>query len=117
MMKRADRDKWVAALRSGKYQQGQNSLCHRKKYCCLGVLAEVVGPGLVPISFGTQSYGVRDELTHGTFRTTMWGERSGEPLDEETVLTLISMNDGRGVLPASFEEIAYWIEANIPVED
>lgn len=36
--------KWVEALRSGKYQQGQGKLCTRDcKYCCLGVLCEVLG--------------------------------------------------------------------------
>jgi hypothetical protein len=35
--------KWVAALRSGKYQQGRGVLwnCRTNKYCCLGVLMEV----------------------------------------------------------------------------
>lgn len=34
--------KWVAALRSGEYTQGQGSLKNNKsKYCCLGVLCDV----------------------------------------------------------------------------
>ncbi len=41
-------EKWVKALRSGKYEQGKNTLCSidekgNKKYCCLGVLNEVLG--------------------------------------------------------------------------
>ena len=39
-MKVAD---WTAALRSGKYEQGQNALCDGSAFCCLGVLAEVAG--------------------------------------------------------------------------
>lgn len=41
------RQKWVAALRSGKYKQGKNVLCNvnpetkEKSYCCLGVLCEL----------------------------------------------------------------------------
>lgn len=36
--------KWIAALRSGKYRQGQGYLCRSGHYCCLGVLAvEVLG--------------------------------------------------------------------------
>lgn len=31
---------WVAALRSGEYEQGHGSLCEYGKYCCLGVLAK-----------------------------------------------------------------------------
>lgn len=35
--------KWLTALRSGKYQQGQNFLQRDDKFCCLGVLCEVMG--------------------------------------------------------------------------
>jgi hypothetical protein len=45
-------EKWVAALRSGKYEQGTTALCTLiphfeseetdEQYCCLGVLCEVV---------------------------------------------------------------------------
>lgn len=35
--------KWLEALRSGKYQQGQGLLRQGNKYCCLGVLAEING--------------------------------------------------------------------------
>lgn len=33
--------KWVAALRSGDYKQGQNYLCQGDCYCCLGVACEL----------------------------------------------------------------------------
>jgi hypothetical protein len=33
--------RWVAALRSGKYLQGQNFLRANDKYCCLGVLCDL----------------------------------------------------------------------------
>lgn len=33
--------KWVAALRSGKYKQGQGELRDGKKFCCLGVLCDI----------------------------------------------------------------------------
>ncbi len=32
---------WVAALRSGKYQQGDSALKADNKFCCLGVLCEL----------------------------------------------------------------------------
>lgn len=36
-------DKWVKALRSGKYQQGRRALrTTDNKYCCLGVLCDLV---------------------------------------------------------------------------
>jgi hypothetical protein len=36
-------DKWVAALRSGKYEQGKGYLKRENKYCCLGVLCDLCG--------------------------------------------------------------------------
>lgn len=32
---------WTEALRSGKYQQGRESLCNNGKFCCLGVLTDL----------------------------------------------------------------------------
>ena len=40
-MNREARDKWTAALRSGKYEQGYDYLNSNDYYCCLGVLCEV----------------------------------------------------------------------------
>jgi hypothetical protein len=37
------RDKWIEALRSGKYEQGKGKLCKNGNYCCLGVLCEIQG--------------------------------------------------------------------------
>ena len=37
------KEKWVAALRSGKYKQGQGELRSRhNRFCCLGVLCNTV---------------------------------------------------------------------------
>ena len=36
------KEKWLAALRSGKYKQGTNELrTNESKFCCLGVLCDV----------------------------------------------------------------------------
>lgn len=41
-MKKEIAEEWVAALRSGDYQQGQRSLrTHDAKFCCLGVLCDL----------------------------------------------------------------------------
>ena len=37
-------DAWLAALESGKYEQGRNNLCIDGKYCCLGVATHTVSP-------------------------------------------------------------------------
>jgi len=47
MMNRELRNKWIEALRSGEYKQGQNMLVVAEegveKHCCLGVLCKVLG--------------------------------------------------------------------------
>lgn len=35
------KEKWLAALRSGEYKQGQDALRSGDKYCCLGVLSDL----------------------------------------------------------------------------
>ncbi len=42
-MKEVVKDKWVAALRSGNYEQASGVLYDGKGYCCLGVLCDVMG--------------------------------------------------------------------------
>jgi hypothetical protein len=42
--------KWVAALRSGAFEQGHGMLKNAEgKYCCLGVLQELVRPGSLDV--------------------------------------------------------------------
>lgn len=49
-MRRDIRDRWVAALRSGAYEQGRKRLrTSNDQYCCLGVLCEIaVETGVIP---------------------------------------------------------------------
>jgi hypothetical protein len=53
-------EKWVKALRSGKYRKGRGVLCEVKKngtknYCCLGVLCELyMEENNLPIRIGPQ---------------------------------------------------------------
>lgn len=61
---------WAAALRSGKYQQGRNNLCTiatdgTRRYCCLGVLAELaVEAGVIEAvdAYGLRSFGGKTGL-------------------------------------------------------
>ena len=41
-MKAEYKAKWVAALRSGDYEQGRGQLNRDGKFCCLGVLSDIV---------------------------------------------------------------------------
>jgi hypothetical protein len=42
------KQKWLAALRSGEYQQGKSALRRdedgQRRYCCLGVLCDLIDP-------------------------------------------------------------------------
>jgi hypothetical protein len=40
-MKQSVMKKWVKALRSGKYKQGEGCLKNGNEYCCLGVLSAI----------------------------------------------------------------------------
>jgi hypothetical protein len=111
------RDQWIAALRSGKYQQGRGSLrCVRadgtSRWCCLGVVLDVSGAGewggeLPPPSRtmayimpnGSQSIYVLDHEVM---------EALGMPACQMDIL--VFMNDQQG---RSFAEIAAWIEENL----
>lgn len=39
------KEKWLTALRSGEYEQGVGQLCYNGKFCCLGVLNDVLDLG------------------------------------------------------------------------
>ena len=36
------KERWIAALRSGEYKQGRNTLYNSGKFCCLGVACELL---------------------------------------------------------------------------
>jgi hypothetical protein len=97
------KDKWLKALRSGKYRRGEGALCvsaphgGHKKYCCLGVLGECTGQ-------------LKKGEFHGNdaFLQSKNGDRSF--LVAASVQTaLAGMNDDG----TSFAEIADWIEEHL----
>lgn len=117
-MKKALRDEWVAALRSGKYEQGTGKLrTDDDHWCCLGVLSDVAGvkwdlvedrnvyssiPGQLCCYYPTQ-----DQIDE-------WG------LAARHSWTLAQRNDGEWHdclgHKYTFAEQADWIEENIPCE-
>ena len=85
------KQKWVKALRSGEYKQGSRFLHYEDKFCCLGVLCDLMnisGP-----------YAYRDIY---------------ELITKEKANMLILMNDGRH---SSFNQIADWIDENLEVTE
>lgn len=98
------KEKWITALRSGKYKQGKGQLRDNidgeYHYCCLGILCEVAGlqisPGGMHIAGAPEGYEPLQKIN-----------KNFNPVGE-----LARMNDDGH----SFEEIADYIEENIPVE-
>jgi hypothetical protein len=41
MMNKKIKEKWLIALKSGKYEKGKKYLLDDSKYCCLGVLCDI----------------------------------------------------------------------------
>jgi hypothetical protein len=115
-MKSELKDEWVRALRSGDYKQGNGALLKDGKYCCLGVLADILEPEAWQPS------------TDGRMR---WNDRIGTLVDNFQDLRpkdqhkLIDMNDGSipdghdqsPINIRTFDEIADWIEANVEVTE
>ena len=100
--------KWVAALRSGKYKQGQDYLCNGDKYCCLGVACAITMPnanlnGAVFIS------NKPDECFDSVSKTLYNKMPKVIRDDSELSKKLAGMNDNA----ESFDEIADWIELNV----
>lgn len=101
--------KWVEALRSGEFKQGEGQLLCNDRYCCLGVLASVCGmPKDTIRRHGNLTDISRDDLL-GT-----WTKNPDDPdYDSGDQLTLnttqrklAAMND----IGRTFKQIAAYIE-------
>lgn len=90
--------KWVAALRSGEYEQITGSLKEPDGYCCLGVLCEVMGIDWSDPKVRKHRLEV-EELPPVTHKV----------LSDDVEWELSIMNDG-GV---SFTDLADYIEENL----
>ena len=108
-LKQSVKKKWIAALRSGKYKQGDSALHKGEKYCCLGVLAEVLGAEWKDNGYYLNVPFVDDKLVgakgsaHGYLSPAFCG------LYKKTQVALGSKND----TGLSFKEIADYIEKRL----
>ena len=107
------RDRWAAALRSGDYEQGNGKLRDGNKWCCLGVLGDLlVRDGLVDGDdcWEAGELQERGELPNTTSIPRAYFPRLRWPNDPTTTWPqdiLISMNDEGG---RTFAEIADAVE-------
>lgn len=71
-MKKKIADRWIAALRSGKYVQAKDALCSNAGFCCLGVLCDLSEKGAWVASCGPSNprdyLGTGSELPHEVSR-------------------------------------------------
>lgn len=114
--------KWVAALRSGKYEQGTGALRVDQSYCCLGVACELyreaTGDGIWE---GSTFFTGVPEVTPDTLPNSNWsllllpapvrtwlglGTRAGNFKLEGIAESLSGMND----TGSAFDQIADMIE-------
>ena len=104
-MKPALINEWITALRSGDYLQGKGALRQGDSFCCLGVLADIIG---LEWEEGRPSYFVRD-LSGQHKQEDVIPDEAAEHigLRVNTQKHLSSMNDEQG---CDFNEIATWIE-------
>ena len=112
------KQKWVAALRSGEYTQGQGSLKNAKsEYCCLGVLCSVAKKeGLEVVEkYNTklESYTFDGDRTFLPYSVRDWAQLSTEApyvLVGAGMERLDHLNDSGDF---SFDQIADLIEASL----
>lgn len=115
MMDKELKRKWIEALRSGKYQQGRQYLRCGNKFCCLGVLCDIVKPDswIPSTSHDEPVYKfVSGEVKNSLLLPWEIEKMLGDWHRETTMAvdTLMAMNDTR---MNSFDEIADWIEENL----
>lgn len=111
------KQKWIEALRSGKYEQGKHVLrSGDNKYCCLGVLCDIVAPGAWDkepsrneFSRVNQFYGHGDGLCSSSTSLSAAVELE-VGLGSANQRELVDMNDNYG---ADFNAIANYIERNL----
>lgn len=131
----AKRDRWVAALRSGKYVQTKSALHaveaddfgNQPGYCCLGVLCDLAAQDGIVEERTVAKSGMRDQMFYdlvdtderqtsgspssATMPTRGVRDWAGFTVDEQDrgIYELSRLNDEED---ASFEEIADYIERN-----
>lgn len=98
-----DIQKWVKALRSGKYKQGTGALQNESGYCCLGVACKVLVPNY------TTDNGYLIGTLPQTYRNApKWLSNIDNNFNHITNKNLVVLNDADDY---SFDEIADLLQA------
>lgn len=101
-------EKWLIALRSGKYKQGRSHLvtyvASKPQYCAIGVALKISGLDDYDLQ---GSLSITEKIAK---KTTVPHELTGHYRKNKLVAKLTELND---LKEASFHEIADWIESNV----
>lgn len=100
------KEKWVKALRSGKYKQGGGFLRKGDRFCCLGVLCDVVDP---------EGWGEWDSYTNSRPHFSCHLLPGPEVLVDvgTNILSVRKLSFMNDVERKSFQEIANYIEGRL----
>jgi len=100
------KEKWLKALRGGKYQQCQGALYENGKFCCIGVECHLHGVSRNEMKMDYKAGGTRRNFSKiPKYMDVIVAGR----LSETPQQVLINMNDeGK-----SFKQIATWIQKNL----
>jgi len=110
--------KWVEALRSGDYEQGDYALRSVGGFCCLGVACDLSGVEWIKdqddcytTEAGNDCFPTADELGDRAISVLLQNTSVRNTFDEPvTVMREIANHNDMG---APFSEIADWIEENL----
>ncbi|WP_326565118.1 hypothetical protein VSH64_25070 [Amycolatopsis rhabdoformis] len=107
--------KWIAALRSGEYEQGKRVLVENDRFCCLGVLCDLAAQAGVVVRFSSQrgfesTSDPRDVSELSLPRAVEAWAKLGSFDPKVGGYALSTWNDSRD---ATFSEIADLIEAHL----
>lgn len=115
---KANRKKWVKALRSGKYKKGAGALrSGLDKYCCLGVLCAVAGirpRGRLDGNFiyrGESLHAPKEAMAFVGLRCKDGSTRAGSQYNNITNANSLELMNDMG---ADFSQIADFIESEPP---
>lgn len=107
------KNEFVERLTSGRYEQGRSCLRSGDKFCCLGVLADIVDPnGWV----SEDCEGVTYHRHHDQYNLPSSKVRVAAGLNDSDVRQLFHMNDGAFAYegrPQSFAQIAEHVKNNL----
>lgn len=118
MLNKEMKDKWVAALRSGKYKKGAQYLRfkdpddNQDRFCCLGVLCDIQNRKWKPDVYSPSRYTIGEgsaEDHTGDKNKKLHRDVGGFSIVQKLML----FND----TGKSFKWIARWIEGNLKCED